>query len=76
VGLWYGSKETREESDSDIWRSQSVRIVGQWDALVLHLFKKFLKGCTFVACGIVLEKKVTLTFVGVSKCRLWVNGIL
>jgi hypothetical protein len=29
-----------------------------------------------VACGIVLEKKVTLTFVGVSKCRLWVNGIL
>jgi hypothetical protein len=38
VGLWYGSKETREESDSDIWRSQSVRIVGQWDALVLHLF--------------------------------------
>jgi hypothetical protein len=40
VGLWYGSKETREESDFDICKSQSVQIVGQWDALVLklHLF--------------------------------------
>jgi hypothetical protein len=37
VGLWYGSKETREKSDFDICNSQSVRIVGQWDALVLHL---------------------------------------
>jgi hypothetical protein len=32
VGLWYGSKETREESNFDIGSSQSMRIVGQWDA--------------------------------------------
>jgi hypothetical protein len=32
MGLWYGSKETRQESDFDICRSQSARIVGQWDA--------------------------------------------
>jgi hypothetical protein len=32
VGLWYGSKETREESDFDICNSQSARILGQWDA--------------------------------------------
>jgi hypothetical protein len=31
------------------------------------------------ACGMVLkrpENKVTLTFAGVSLCRLWVNGML
>jgi hypothetical protein len=33
VGLWYSSKETREESDFDICRSQSVQIMGLWDAL-------------------------------------------
>jgi hypothetical protein len=56
-----------------------VQIVGQWDALVFHLHLFFCKAAHLWACGMVLkipEKKVTLTFVGVSLCRLWVNGML
>jgi hypothetical protein len=51
VGLLYGSKEIREESDFFICRSQYVQIVGQWDALVLHLHLFFER---VNICGLVV----------------------
>jgi hypothetical protein len=49
-----------------------VQIVGQWDALVLHLHLFFLKGCTFV--GLWYGSKKTRKGSDFDICKKSVNA--